>query len=300
MTGRHRETDDGPLVTIVVLNWNGWHDTLECLTSLRKLDYRKRRVVVVDNGSTDDSIVRLRGAYPDITILETGRNLGFAGGNNVGIRWALQQGSRYIWLLNNDTTAHPKALSSMVGQAEFDGQVGAVGCLLYYLDRPERLQAWGGGWVNLWLGLANQYSRRVRKERLDYLTAASLLLRGAALEQVGLLDEGFFMYWEDIDLAFRLRKAGWRMTLAEDAVVWHKESASLGHRSTVRDRYTTLSAIRFFRRHAPWPIVPILLGTSIRVLKRIAAGDWRRARTVLKAFSQYQVAEPQSGSVAPD
>jgi GT2 family glycosyltransferase len=114
------------------------------LSSLEFLDYPDYKVIVVDNGSTDNSVAEIRKAHPQITLLETGRNLGFAGGNNVGIRYALEQGADYVWLLNNDTKADPHALTAMVEVAESDPRIGAVGSVLYYMDEPERVQAWGG------------------------------------------------------------------------------------------------------------------------------------------------------------
>ncbi len=92
-----------PDVTCILLNWNGWRDTVECLKALKECRYRNLTIIVVDNGSTNDSVARIRAAHPDVLLLESGKNLGFAGGNNIGIRYALAQGAEYVWLLNNDT-----------------------------------------------------------------------------------------------------------------------------------------------------------------------------------------------------
>jgi GT2 family glycosyltransferase len=236
-----------PRVLVIVLNWNGCDDTLSCLSSLEKLDYPNHEVVVVDNGSTDDSEVRIREAYPDIVLLQTGRNLGFAGGNNVGIRYALGQGADYIWLLNNDTVVAPDALRTMVDVAMGDSDVGAVGSELYYMNEQDKIQAYGGGWVSLWSGRSRHYTARVPPDELRYITGASLLLGHDILDQVGLLDERFFMYWEDADYAFRIREAGWKLAVAPECRVWHKESASLSKRSPTLDFYFNASAARFFK-----------------------------------------------------
>ena len=127
-----------PLVSIILLNWHGWRDTIACLDSLVSQDYNDYRVLVVDNGSTDDSVARIRAAHPEIPIMETGRNLGFSGGCNVGVRRALEDGADYVWLLNNDTTVDPQALSAMVAVAEADPRVGAVGSVLYGYGRQNR------------------------------------------------------------------------------------------------------------------------------------------------------------------
>src|ERR1700747_2146681 len=113
-------------VEIVVLNWNGWRDTVQCLTSLRRLSYDDFRIIVVDNGSTDDSVQQIRQKFPDVSIIEAGANLGFAGGCNLGIRHAIRDETEYLWLLNNDTTVDSRALGAMVERAEVDPKIGAV------------------------------------------------------------------------------------------------------------------------------------------------------------------------------
>ena len=261
-------------VYIILLNWHGWQDTIACLESLASLDYTNYSVLMVDNGSTDDSVARIRAAHPGVPILETGRNLGFSGGCNVGIRRALEEGADYVWLLNNDTTVDPQALTDMVAVAEADPGVGAVGSVLYYLDSPKDIQAWGGGRVCFWSGRARHHLGPVPGARLHYLTAASMLLRRCALEEVGLLDEGtFFMYWEDTDLSFRLRKAGWRLAVADQSIVLHREHAATGKGSPLLDYYFNASAVRFFRRYAPLPAWPISIGVLGRLTKRVLRGS---------------------------
>ncbi|RMH58292.1 MAG: glycosyltransferase family 2 protein [Deinococcus-Thermus bacterium] len=268
-----------PTVYIIILNWNGWKDTLACLFSLEDLDYPSYEIVVVDNGSTDNSVEEIRKAYPQITLLETGRNLGFAGGNNLGIRYALEKGANYIWLLNNDTVVAPNALTAMVEIAESNPKIGAVGSVLYYMDQPERVQAWGGGRISLITGRSRHL---LSPGELHYITGASLLLRTEALEQVGLLDEGFFMYWEDVDLSLRLQNRGWKLAVASGSRILHKESASVGKRSSLMDEYFNASAVVFFYRHASLPFLPVFLGVGGRLLKRIFKGDWKRALAVIQ------------------
>jgi GT2 family glycosyltransferase len=272
-------------VAIILLNWNGWRDTLACLASLEKLDYSNYRVLVIDNASTDDSVTHIQTAYPDIPLIINDRNLGFGGGCNVGIVKAMEEGADYIWLLNNDTEVAPSALTAMVNVAGTDARIGAVGSVLYYMDAPGKVQAWGGGHVNFWLGLARNYDTHVPENRLHYLTGASLLLRREAQEQVGLFDEKFFMYWEDTDLGFRLRKKGWRLAVAEGSCIWHKESASLGKKSSLLVMYFNASAVLFFSKHAVLPVIPILVGVSSRMIKSLVMGNWKRAIYTLKGVS---------------
>jgi GT2 family glycosyltransferase len=269
-------------VDVVVLNWNGWQDTLACLASLARLDYPDFRLLVVDNGSTDGSVGKISEAMPWVELLQTGANLGFGGGCNAGMRRALAGDAAYVWLVNSDATVDSGALSALVKVAEQDPARGAVGSVLYEADKPEVIQLWGGGRVNFWLGL----SRHQTIPGLpDFISGASVLLSRTALEEVGLFDEQtFFMYWEDTDLAFRLRSAGWQLAVANGSRIWHKQSATLGKGSPLLDQYFMQSAVRFFRRHAPLPFVPISLMLLRLLFKRLAIGDLVRVRAVLKGF----------------
>jgi len=270
-------------VWIVLVNWNGWRDTFNCLTSLETLDYQSFQTLVVDNGSTDDSVARIRRAFPNVTIIEAGKNVGFAAGCNLGIKYALREGAEYVWLLNNDTTVESGALSALVERAEADPSVGAVGSAIYYASEPERLQAWGGGRVDFWLGRVHHFLRPVDATRIEYLSGASMLLRRSALESIGLLDEAFFMYWEDADYCFRLRRAGWRLDVAAQAKVWHNEQGSVGKKSILLDVYFNRSAARFFEKHAPFPIFSFRIGATLRVLKRVILGRWNNVHAVWSA-----------------
>lgn len=269
-------------VAIVVLNWNGWKDTVACVKSLQSLEACDSEILVVDNGSTDASEARIREAFPSLVLLQTGANLGFGGGCNVGIRHALQHGAEYVWLINSDATADPGALSAMVRLADQNPRVGAVGSVLFEANDVTRVQLWGGGRVNLWSGRSTHCRS---PGRIDFVSGASVLLRRAALEQVGLFDEAsFFMYWEDTDLAFRMRKAGWQLAVAQDSRIWHKESASLGFGNPLLDQYATQSSVRFLRRHAPIASVSVLLTLIRMVVKRILIGRPDRLRAVIRGY----------------
>lgn len=136
---------------------------------------------MVDNGSTDDSVERICEAYPQLTLLETGKNLGFAGGQQRGHPPCIGAGGAdYVWLLNNDTIVEANTLSALVATAEANPRIGAVGSVLYYMDQPERVQAWGGGWVKMLLGVTRLHQTPVPAEKLDYLSGASVLVRTKA------------------------------------------------------------------------------------------------------------------------
>jgi GT2 family glycosyltransferase len=182
----------------------------------------------------------------------------------------------------------------MIEVAEENSRVGAVGSVLYHMKEPEEVQAWGGGKVSMWWGLSRYHKDRVPEQLLHYITGASLMIRSAALEELGLLDETFFMYWEDADFGLRLRKAGWGLAVADDSHVWHKEFASTGRNSVLTDAYFSSSAVRFFEKHALVPFVPIFVGTGGRTLKRLLRRDLEGAKAVWSsAFANFGLAHGQ-------
>jgi GT2 family glycosyltransferase len=277
---------DNPSVTCVVLNWNGWQDTLACLAALHRTQYPNLSFIVVDNGSTDDSEARIRAEYPQIPLIQTGRNLGFAGGVNAGIRYALAQSAEYIWLLNNDAQPRPDALAAMVAKATSDPRFGAIGSVLLYADPSGNVQAWGGGRVNCWIGYTFHATAPMADSWFDYITAASILLPRRALEEIGLLDESFFLYWEDSDLSFRLRQHGWKLGVAANSTVLHKENASSANRRQV-DRFSTASGVRFLRKHSPaaWLAVPLFI--TLRIGNRFVRGKWSGIGDIVGGVRDY-------------
>lgn len=279
-----------PRVHVVILNWNGFGDTSRCLRSLQHLRYLNYRVIVVDNGSTDDSESRIVEQFPGIELTQSGKNLGFAGGCNVGIRQALAEGTDFIWLLNSDTTVDPAALEALVDKIDTNPRIGAVGSAIYFMDEPHRLQAWGGGYVNFWLGRSGHFFKPVPDPNIQFLTGASLLISRSAVEAIGLLDEDFFMYWEDADFCFRLRRAGWNLAVAGESKVWHKGYTSIGRGRVSSYQYFNASASLFFKKYAPVPVFSFWFGFALRLAKRILAGDWEKTRAVWAGIARSRVA----------
>jgi GT2 family glycosyltransferase len=273
--------DDFPPVVCVVLNWNGWQDTVPCLHALTSQDYPSLQILVVDNASTDDSVARIREAVPGVELLESPVNHGFSAGNNLGIRAALERGAAFVWLLNNDTIAPPDTLTKLVAAAS-DSRTGMVGTVLHYAHNPRQIQAWGGGSIIRSIGFGSHFYAPTPLDSNSFLTFASVLLRRELLQAVGLLDEGYFMYFEDSDLCFRARAAGWNLAVARDTAVLHKEGGSAtSQRSSRMDRIFTASGIRFLRRYGqPQTLAPVLFVLS-RLGKRIIRADFAGARAVL-------------------
>ena len=282
MRSRTNPLTSGCTATILV-NWNGAALTLDCLRSLAAAGVNMPDVYVVDNGSTDGSLGALQAAHTGAVILDAGRNGGFGAGNNVALRHIAGLGYEFVWFLNNDTTVTPETLPRMLVVMTARPDVGAVGCRLVYADEPARVQAWGGGRVSFWLGRSVHARAPLPEGRLDYLTAASVLIRASALERVGLFDEGFFMYWEDTDLSFRLRRAGYKLAVAGQAVVRHRESASAGKGGAKLDEMFSASAARFFLKNYGWcGWQPLLTGAAMRAAKRLVRLQFKRALAVLK------------------
>ncbi len=286
-----------PHVACVVLNWNGWRDTQVCLDALKQCEYEPLTVIVVDNGSTDGSVKHLQDSHPWVRLLQTGANLGFSGGCNVGIRTALNISADYIWLLNNDTVPASSALAELVFTAELDKTAGAIGSVMSYLQNPNEIQAWGGGRVNIFTGRTIHAHSPQSDEWFDYLTAASVLLRRAAVEEIGLFDEEFFLYWEDTDYSYRLRTAGWKLRVSRSASILHKEHGSTDRDISVLQRHTIESGFRFLRKHSPVPRLSITIFFLRKIIRALSNKDRAHIHEVLSAFRRSKRARQNINSI---
>jgi GT2 family glycosyltransferase len=276
-------------IACVVPNWNGARHTAACLEALGRLSGPEFEVVVVDKGSSDDSLSVIRNSGTDVELIKNNCNLGFANASNVGIRAALSSGANYVWLLNNDAEPLEGALEAMIAVAESDALIGAVGSVLRSTEPPHRIQCWGGGQANLWCG----YSSVARSPRssswFDYMCAGSMLVRREALLDVGLLDDGYFLYWEDADFGFRLRSKGWRLAVAPDSVVLHKENASTAGNAALRDRYSRASCLRFLKLWSPVPSLASIIFLGNRLAKRVLRGQFDRVGAVIDGIRDARV-----------
>jgi len=298
------------MVYILILNWNNWKDTIACIESVFGSSYPKYKVVVIDNASTDGSEEKIiewakgksishirydrrtaeEGGLPEperdllppyIIFIQSERNLGYAGGNNVGIRYALKKDDcKYIWLLNNDTVIDRDALIEMVKVAESDDKIGMVGSKLLYYHRPNIIQAAGGCRVIPWLGNASIIASNEKDDgRWDeplepsYITGASLLVKKTAVERIGLIEEKYFLYWEDADWGIRAWRAGYRLLYCPQSKVWHKEGGTTGFLGPTADYYWIRNGLYFTKKFYPYflPLIPLSYLTKhtiIRFLKK--------------------------------
>lgn len=307
-------------VAVIVLNWNGWADTTACLESIYASEFDDFGVVVCDNRSSDDSWVRLqewarstrlRGrplrtlevdrtsplpntteiVSADLILLQTGANLGFAGGNNVGLRLVVEAGvCEYVWLLNNDTKVAPTTMRALVDRMRADPRLGAVGGTMLGFDDGEEQEA--GGLSSSWNGMSRRLDSRGMDESattshgpLEYISGGCLLARAEVVRCIGLLDERFFMYCEDADWGIRMRQAGYGLALERTAVLWHKAGASTGHRSPLHDYLIAKSTLLLVQKHHPARL-PVAFAYSIYrvLLPKVVRLQWRRFTSVLRAY----------------
>jgi GT2 family glycosyltransferase len=285
--GKDKSNTD-PGVCCVIVNWNGWQDTVECLASLRKQDYSNLQIIVVDNGSTGDSVERIRSGFPEARLIETGKNIGFPSGCNVGLRAALAGNAEYVWLLNNDTVCPPDTLRKLVRQAMASPEAGLVGTVLFFAHDPTRVQAWGGGRIMPWIAFSTHFYAPTEFGQNCYTTFASALARREMLEEVGLLYEGFFMYYDDSDLCLRMQKKRWKIVMAEDTAVLHKEGASTAtSQKPFMTQVVTVSGLRFIRRNSKIAFLGMPLYVVLRLGNRIFQREWMGFMAVCRGVIEF-------------
>ena len=306
-------------VYIILVNWNGWQDTIECLESLLLLESPEFRIVVCDNGSSDNSLQEIKNwadcrkiqyaeyqrieaeeggslsADPVLTLIRNGENLGFAGGNNVGLRYALARGDAgYCWLLNNDTVVAPDSLTHMVTRMQQQPTAGICGStILLYHDR-QWIQALGGGHYCRWIGLPWHYGRfstwgtAINTKRaeswMNYVEGASMLVSRQFLDEVGLLCEDYFLYFEEADWAIR-SEGRFKLAYAPDSIIYHKVGNSVGTSSNpakmsyLSDYYNIRNRLLFTRRFYPAALPTVYLILFGAILLRIIL--WKPDRAVM-------------------
>ncbi len=271
-----------PKVFIIILNWNGLGDTLECLESVHNLDYPEFETIVIDNGSAEPCSTVIERDYPKVTVIVNEENVGFAEGNNIGIRYGLNRGADYLWLLNNDTVVAPESLSALVEETEKDSRAGIGGSKICYHSAPEKI--WFAGAAIDWLkGISDhtgfgetdrgQYDRVREVERV---TGCSMLVRREVIERIGLLDESFFIYAEEVDWCVRARKGGFKCIFVPSSLVYHKVSASasrVGEWKRVFSYYNTRNFLYLVKKSFAFPVREvILLSVILYKLRREKAG----------------------------
>jgi GT2 family glycosyltransferase len=275
-----------PSVYAIIVNWNGKADTLECLSSLAKVrnKYQLLSVVVVDNGSTDGSIKEIKVKFPWVHCIDEGKNLGFSGGNNRGITYALKQDAEYVWLLNNDTVVDENVLCAI--SSFRNPSVGAVGSKIYFYKGCEYHKGrykksdlgnvlwYAGGIIDWNNALASHrgvdevdHGQSDVEVETDFITGCSFFIRTSVIKQIGLLDESYFMYMEDLDYSLRIQQAGFKTVFNPTSIVWHKNaSSSDGSGSSLHEYYQTRNRLKIGMKYAPLRTKLALLREGVRIL----------------------------------
>lgn len=326
-------------VYIIIVNWNGWQDTIECLESVLRINYPDYRVLVCDNGSTDDSKSRIAawaagqqlagcrnvllkrlsdpplpkpipcyefqpegsGQAPaswKLGLISTGSNLGFAGATNVGLRMGLLLGDMdYAWLLNNDTVVEPDALVTMIRRIRANPHAGMCGSTLLYYHAPHLVQALGGSAYNRWTARSRHIGKGIDasaapttsvEPNMDYVVGASMLVSRQFVENVGLMAESYFLYFEEIDWTSRAN-GRFELCYAPDSIVYHKEGGSTGSdsrfgtQSAFVDYYATRNRLAFTRKHEIFALPTVVMAIGLSALMRLLAGRFCNAWMVLRA-----------------
>jgi GT2 family glycosyltransferase len=242
-------------VHIILLNWNNEEDTLECIESLEEINYGNYKIIIVDNGSETKSVLKIEKKYPEMKIIKNKENLGFAGGNNVGIKYAIEDGADYVLLLNNDTTVEEDFLEKLVEAGELDKENGLLGSKTNYHSEQNRIWFAGGkvSWMKnkgTHIGLdeidQGQYDKI---KEVDYLTGCCLLVKREVIEKIGVLEEDYFLYYEDTDFSLRAKNTGYKIMYIPKSKIYHKISRSTKPGSSSYIYYHTRNGLVMTKRN---------------------------------------------------
>jgi GT2 family glycosyltransferase len=286
-----------PKVIIIVLNWNGKEDTIECLESLKRVTYSNYDIMLVDNGSTDGSVEFFRKWYPTLEIIENGENLGFAEGNNVGIRKALENEVDYVLLLNNDTVVDPEFLEEMVKVAESNLKIGIVGPKICYYHNPSKIWSVGGD-INLFTGSIKNKGDMKPQDifqgilTVDYVSGCALMIKSNLIKKIGLLDKDYFLYFEETDWNIRARKIGYISVVTCEAKVLHKSGASMKKVKDIDYYYFSRNGFLLLKKNGKiyhyitfFPINFVRYASMFTF--NLVMGRFSRSRNILKGVIDY-------------
>jgi GT2 family glycosyltransferase len=327
-------------VYIIIVNYNGWSDTIECLESVFRNSYPDYRVLVVDNASPNGSLDRIRawaegrqevaecgnsalrhlsippipkplphvlysraeaesGGRSDesgarLVLIQSGGNLGFAGGNNVALRYALARNDcDYVWLLNNDTVIAADALRELVAVARKESSLAVFGSLILYYRDPTVIQAAGGSILNPFLMKNTYYGGMQQEDRfvtdeniqLTYIMGASLFVKRNVFQKIGLLETKYFLGCEETDFCTAVRRKGGKLRIASQSRIWHKDSATIGLHSALSDYYGTRNSVWYLKKYF-WYAVPsaVIIGFIGKVINRIRRRQFKRIWLIILAY----------------
>ncbi|MBL0882573.1 MAG: glycosyltransferase [Chitinophagaceae bacterium] len=291
-----------PSVAIILVNWNSFQVTNDCIDSLKKIHYNNYTIIVVDNGSKDQSGQQLKQLHPDIVLLESSTNLGFTGGNNLGFEYSLQQHFEYSMMLNNDTFVEPDFLDHLITYMIAHNTVGAIQPRIHFHHNRNIL--WNGGSYHAkWIG--HFYTKGIFKKptatylqlkKTDWITGCAFLVRNSILKQTGLLATKMFIYSEDVDLSMRIRALGYTLVYHPDALIYHIAGMSNKSKTKGKEGYVNpivhylnqRNRIWVLKKYTPWYCVPTAFMFNIFYVSLIIGyfatrGRFSKMKAVLKA-----------------
>ncbi len=263
-------------LAIVLVNWNSFDLTRDTIISLQAASFQNFDIIVVDNGSIDGSGDALKNQFPNIILIHAGVNKGFTGGNNLGMQYALEHGYTYIMMLNNDVLVDAHFLEPLVDTLEKDANIGAVQPLIYFHHDTNLIWNAGSVYYPL-LGICTtpdynkkdpEHRFKHQQKKIDWITGCAFMIRASVLREIGLLKEGFFIYYEDVDLSFRIKQAGFQLSYVPNAVIYHiagmsQKAKIKGKEGFVSPKVHFLNArnrIWFLKEHTPiWAIPTVVL-----------------------------------------
>jgi GT2 family glycosyltransferase len=243
------------LIRAVIVNFNGYQDTIECLASLKSQIDVKWEPLILDNGSSNDSVSQIKAAHPNVEMLVMDTNLGFSGGNNVAIKHVLDNGCDYVFLVNNDTTMEPDCLRNLLECAKAHPDAAVITPAIYLYS--DQTRPWfTGSAMNIAEGIVTNKTDDVRTQNITrpfdtaYANGCAMLVRAEVMRKLGGFDERFFCYWEDTDWSFRAKEQGYRCLVCPTAILYHKVSSTIKKKSNHLAYYMTRNQLLFVSKHA--------------------------------------------------
>jgi len=245
-----------PKVFIVILNFNSFKDTKECLFSLKQLKYSNHEIIVVDNSSTDGSYEKLKREFSTYNIIKCNENLGYASGNNLGIKYALKNNAEYICILNNDVIVESDFLDKIIEIMEEHKEIGVAGPCICKYNNKNIIQAMGAK-INLYTGLTqgkykNYKYNEIPKENsfVDYLGGACFVCRRDVFEDIGLIPENYFLFFEETEFCYRASAKGYKLLCVYDSKIYHKGSSTISKYSGLSYYFLNRNRVIFIKRNA--------------------------------------------------
>ena len=286
-----------PKVITVILNWNGYADSIECINSILKIKYKNYEILLVDNGSDSKEYEKITSLNSKAKIIRSKINLGFTGGNNLGIKYALEEKADYILLLNNDTTVEPNFLEPLLNLFKKEKNAGIVAPQINYFSEPQKIWSAGGKISRLrgsGFASSDRIESRIKPDNksVSFVSGCCMLIKKEVFEKIGLFDENFFLYVEDADLCYRTTHAGYKIIVNHHSKILHKVSSSTKENlSLLPLYYVTRNRLYFAKKNFPnffiITVLYIVFSMSIKSIYWIFSNNSKNILILISAFKDY-------------